>query len=35
MIDRIWSWATEHEVRWLAYLCYEVVWFKDKLTGAL
>jgi hypothetical protein len=35
MIDRLWEWATDHEVHWLAFLCYEIVWVKDKMTGAV
>jgi hypothetical protein len=35
VIDRIWNWATDNEVAWLAYLCYEAQWLKDKVTGVL
>jgi hypothetical protein len=35
VIDKIWAWATEHEVRWLAALCYDAERIKDKLTGAV
>lgn len=32
MIDRIWQWAMDRDVSWLAYICYEAEWIKDKVA---